>query len=261
MFQLSFSGTCAHSAALCSSVGVLQGTSELAALPPMSYSLHTKSLDTCAKCCLSVHGTLIFLVAFHCDALRGSDSTDSTDYGHTKSFQENFLEMSQNCIFKWHLEHERLKPSSQQTFPWSWLVVLKMNFVFLGYSWERELLSVAVRLWGRFSFLVLNFGSKESLFISHHYPELFFALFFFYLPFSYLQFFIGVTFIFSLFFSNSIYQRIVFYSIYFVLHLSSDYWICVNWHGALCLMGFCFILVPWQYLSFSISGKTIQQIY
>lgn len=179
MFQLSFSGTCAHSAALCSSVGVLQGTSELAALPPMSYSLHTKSLDTCAKCCLSVHGTLIFLVAFHCDALRGSDSTDSTDYGHTKSFQENFLEMSQNCIFKWHLEHERLKPSSQQTFPWSWLVVLKMNFVFLGYSWERELLSVAVRLWGRFSFLVLNFGSKESLFISHHYPELFFALFFF----------------------------------------------------------------------------------
>lgn len=178
MFQLSFSGTCAHSAALCSSVGVLQGTSELAALPPMSYSLHTKSLDTCAKCCLSVHGTLIFLVAFHCDALRGSDSTDSTDYGHTKSFQENFLEMSQNCIFKWHLEHERLKPSSQQTFPWSWLVVLKMNFVFLGYSWERELLSVAVRLWGRFSFLVLNFGSKESLFISHHYPELFFALFF-----------------------------------------------------------------------------------
>lgn len=100
MFQLSFSGTCAHSAALCSSVGVLQGTSELADPPPMSYPLHTKSLDTCAKCCLSVHGALIFLVAFHYDALRGSDSTDSTDYGPTKSFQENFLEMSWNCIFK-----------------------------------------------------------------------------------------------------------------------------------------------------------------
>lgn len=83
------------------------------------------------------NAALIFLVAFHYDALRGSDSTDSTDYGHTKSFQENFLEMSQNCIFKWHLEHKRLKPSSQQTFPWSWLMVLKMNLVFLGYSWER----------------------------------------------------------------------------------------------------------------------------